>query len=533
MKFEKTSKIYAMKIINKDKLEDEDQIAYICSEKTILTAIDFPFIVPLRFAFQTSEKLFLVMDYINGGELFTHIRQQGCILENQAKIYIAEIILALEYLHNNHIIHRDLKPENVLLDSDGHIVITDFGLATMSTGKTNAKTICGTTEYMAPEMIKGEGYNESVDIWSLGALSFELFTGKAPFIAKNKNKLYDMILNKKPKLPPYLSPECNSFLKGLLEKNVNKRLGNNKLKNGISELKNHLFFKDIDWEALYHKQITPPIQFNISEEDDTNFDKIYTESPLPVFDNNNNVLIHPVKDEDFAGFSYIHPGIINLIKLPTTVEEEEGGEKEREEEVIEQVVLKEEENEEERENNKEVEKCESEIEMKENVKKNTTVIKCCRKCRHGSVCDETLNNLQNDIDIRRRKMSETKVLISHSYIVNRFLYNKKNKLAITNEKNDDDKKEIEKGRLFKIDFNEKSNNSERRGERRERGLSFEDIQLSRRLVKGNIDEIHSELCTEEDEECSPLVNTPSPYDYEYSPSIDLSPLPTIPSDSRF
>lgn len=482
-----------MKIINKSKLEDEDQIAYICSEKTILTAIDFPFIVPLRFAFQTKDKLFLIMDYINGGELFTHIRQQGCILESQAKIYIAEIILALEYLHNNHIIHRDLKPENILLDSDGHIVITDFGLATMSTGKTNAKTICGTTEYMAPEMIKGDGYNESVDIWSLGALSFELLTGKAPFIAKNKNKLYDMILNKKPKLPPYLSSECNSFLKGLLEKNVNKRLGNNKLKNGISDLKNNIFFKDINWDALYHKQIIPPIQFNnISEEDHSNFDKIYTEAPIPVLkDGENDILIHPKNGEDFAGFSYIHPGIINILKFPVLSSSEK--EKEKEEEI--------------------------EKEIKEEKVEKIKILKCNKKCRHGSVCDDTLTILQNDIDNRRKKMSETKVLISHSYIYNHFLYNNKKC-----------KKIEEKGRLFEDEEIGKDGEEEKGSRRRrERGLSFEDIQLSRRLVKGNIDEIHSEINKEEEE--SPLVNTPSPYDY--SPSIDLSPLPTIPSDSRF
>ena len=159
-------------------------------------------------------QLYLVMEYLCGGELFHHLRNEGLFMEDTACFYTAEIVCALEYLHSCKIIHRDLKPENVLLDAKGHVRLTDFGLATVESGDCQAKTICGTDLYMAPEMLGGNGYGRAVDWWSLGTLLFEMLTGDPPFFARDTKQLYKKIMREKPKYPRWLSSPCHSLLKG-------------------------------------------------------------------------------------------------------------------------------------------------------------------------------------------------------------------------------------------------------------------------------------------------------------------------------
>lgn len=256
------SEFYAMKVISKKILKKKNNVQYMKSERDILTKLDHPFIVPLRFAFQSETKLFLVMDFLSGGELFFHLKRRGLLMENDARFYFSEMILAIEFLHNNGIIHRDLKPENVLLKGNGHVCLTDFGLAKEIGDSDKVRTLCGTSEYMAPEMIARNGYSKSVDWWSLGALFYEMLTSNPPFTAKSQKELDRKILSEKFTIPSYLTAGASSLLKGLLEKDSNKRLGSSKSTmfniGGVAALKQHMFFDNIDWIAIEYLEVEPP-----------------------------------------------------------------------------------------------------------------------------------------------------------------------------------------------------------------------------------------------------------------------------------
>ena len=220
-----TNTLLAMKVISKKLLKKKNNVQYMKSERDILSKMSHPFIVSLFSAFQSEKKLFLVMDFLAGGELFFHLKRRGLILEAEIRFYLAEITLALEFLHDMGIIHRDLKPENILLRANGHIALTDFGLAKEANNHEQVRTFCGTSEYMAPEMLSRNGYGRGVDWWALGALCFEMLTGKAPFTAKSEKELFKKIMFEKISCPPFLTGSAISLLRGLLEKDVNKRLG--------------------------------------------------------------------------------------------------------------------------------------------------------------------------------------------------------------------------------------------------------------------------------------------------------------------
>ncbi|KAJ1442339.1 kinase-like domain-containing protein [Ochromonadaceae sp. CCMP2298] len=256
-------KVYAMKVISKKLLKKKNNTQYMKSERDILTKVEHPFIVALYFAFQSETKLFLVLEFLGGGELFFHLRKQGIILEKEVKIYLAELVLAVDFLHQNGVIHRDLKPENVLLRTDGHLSITDFGLAKEIGDGTTARTLCGTSEYMAPEMLTRNGYGRAVDWWSLGALAYEMLVGRPPFQGKSQKELDRKILSERAVVPSYLAPATHALLKGMLEKDMNKRLGSAKSTmfsiGGVTALKSHPFFEFLDWHALERLEVSPPL----------------------------------------------------------------------------------------------------------------------------------------------------------------------------------------------------------------------------------------------------------------------------------
>ena len=266
------NRLYAMKVLSKKLLKKTNNIAYMKSERDILTKIDHPFIVQLWYAFQSESKLFLVMDFLNGGELFFHLKRRGLIMEQEARFYLAEMILAIEFLHSNGVIHRDLKPENVLLNGDGHVVLTDFGLAKEIGSSEKVRTLCGTSEYMAPEMLARNGYGKSVDWWSLGALFFEMLAGRPPFSAKNQSNkdLEKKIMTEKYVAPSFLTANAHSLLKGMLEKDSNKRLGSSKSTmfsiGGVSALKSHVFFEGLNWIALGRLELEPPIDISVNQD---------------------------------------------------------------------------------------------------------------------------------------------------------------------------------------------------------------------------------------------------------------------------
>lgn len=269
-----TQRIYAMKVLQKKVIVQKKEVAHTVGERNILvrTAMsDSPFIVGLKFSFQTPSELYLVTDYMSGGELFWHLQKEGRFDERRAKFYIAELILAIQHLHNNDIVYRDLKPENILLDANGHIALCDFGLSKANLTKNDTtNTFCGTTEYLAPEVLLDEsGYTKMVDFWSLGVLVFEMCCGWSPFYAEDTQQMYKNIAFGKVRFPrDTLSQEGRNFVKGLLNRNPKHRLG---ATDDAEELKRHVFFADIDWEILAKKLITPPFKPKLKSETDVSY----------------------------------------------------------------------------------------------------------------------------------------------------------------------------------------------------------------------------------------------------------------------
>ncbi|KAI5181905.1 serum/glucocorticoid-regulated kinase 2 [Nematocida sp. AWRm80] len=248
VKHKTTARLYACKIIRKTK--SQETLDKMINERNILTQVHSPFLIHLLAAFQTEDKVYLILPYIEGGELFNLLEEKKTFSEEEARFYLSELLLAVEYLHSNKIIYRDIKPENILLDRDGHIVLCDFG---MSIQNTMASSYCGTPEYIAPEIIKNESYNESVDYYTLGVLLFEMVTGQPPFTMQEGDDLDDLenkILFTQPEFPSKLSPAIVSLLKDLLQKTPSKRPN-------IQSIKNHPFFNGIEWERVERKEYYP------------------------------------------------------------------------------------------------------------------------------------------------------------------------------------------------------------------------------------------------------------------------------------
>ncbi|KAJ5078432.1 non-specific serine/threonine protein kinase [Anaeramoeba ignava] len=273
---------YAMKALQKGKLAETQQIEQTMSERNVLMRTTHPFLVSLHYSFQTEERLYMILDYVDGGELFFHLKKLGTFSEDVVRIYAAEITLALEHLHKMDIVYRDLKPENILIGSDGHLRITDFGLVKMNIskrkdGKTN--TFCGTPEYLAPEVLKDEGYGKPVDWWSLGILIYEMLVGLPPFYSENLNLMYQKILTATLKFPPGLSSSARNLISGLLIRDPVKRYGSGKEDSEM--IKKHQFFEKIDWEKLFSKQTSAPFKPKVKNVYDTsNFDREFTQENI-------------------------------------------------------------------------------------------------------------------------------------------------------------------------------------------------------------------------------------------------------------
>ena len=261
--------LYAIKTMDKEFVLGENKAEQIMIEKEILSKIKHPFIVSMHWAFQSKTRLHLALELCPGGELFYHLHNLGRFTEDQAKFYFAEVVLALEYLHGLNIIYRDLKPENVLLDIDGHIRITDFGLSKMNIGlRDKSYSICGSPEYMAPEMLLNGEHGATVDFYTLGALLFEMLTGLPPHYDRNRSKMNWKILNEELEVPSYISKSAQEILLGLLDKNPERRLG----ANGVQEIKSHAFCSKINWNSFLNKQVKPPLRPHIRS---SNFDPEY------------------------------------------------------------------------------------------------------------------------------------------------------------------------------------------------------------------------------------------------------------------
>lgn len=298
--------IYAMKVLKKATLKVRDRVRT-KMERDILADVAHPFIVKLHYAFQTAGKLYLVLEFLRGGDLFTRLSKEVMFTEEDVKIYLAELAMALDHLHGLGIVYRDLKPENILLDVDGHIKLTDFGLSKESIFDVDKKTysFCGTVEYMAPEVVNRRGHGTASDWWSFGVLMYEMLTGHLPFQGANRKDTMTMILKAKLGMPQFLSHDAQLLLRALFKRNPQNRLG---YKTGLKEMKDQPFFKNIDFEKLYHKNISPPFKPAVSRMDDTYyFDKEFTsreprDSPAVPPSAGANQL--------FRGFSYIDPSVL-------------------------------------------------------------------------------------------------------------------------------------------------------------------------------------------------------------------------------
>jgi serine/threonine protein kinase len=300
-----TGRIYAMKTIRKESVIQREEVVHTKTEKNVLAKYsNHPFIVGLKWSFQSPEKLYLVMDFMNGGELFTHLSNEKRFNEDRVRFYTAELLCAIGHLHENGVVYRDLKPENVLLDHLGHLRLTDFGLCKEGLGfMDTTATLCGTGAYLAPEILTSENYSKCVDWWSLGIIVWEMMCGLPPFYSTNEREMYDMILNKKLVFPlseDEASNEGVDFIFRLLERDPSQRLGCN----GVEEVKAHPWFNGIDWDKVISKSYEPPFQPNVRGIEDTNqFDPNFTNetpSDTPLDQSN-------LTDNDqaqFAGFSF-------------------------------------------------------------------------------------------------------------------------------------------------------------------------------------------------------------------------------------
>eukprot|EP00002_Diphylleia_rotans_P023632 TRINITY_DN4649_c0_g1_i8.p1 TRINITY_DN4649_c0_g1~~TRINITY_DN4649_c0_g1_i8.p1 ORF type:complete len:670 (+),score=121.29 TRINITY_DN4649_c0_g1_i8:59-2068(+) len=293
--------LYAMKVMRKDVILSREKVTCVKMEKTVLKEVKSPFLLDLKYSFQTNTKLYLVLEYMNGGELFFHLKVRDHFSEADSRFYLAEIVLGIEALHENYIIYRDLKPENVMIDHHGHIKLTDFGLCKKLERGEKTKTFCGTPEYFAPEILLGHDYDYAVDWWAVGILAYELMTGKAPFYHRNKSRMYNNIIQGELDLPSTLSDEAVSLLQGLLDKDPITRLGSGPSRS--QEVKTHPFFKGISWKDANCRRLVPPIvPCTESPLDVSYFDPQLTcQTPRDTFVETTLSNSH---QQLFAGFSY-------------------------------------------------------------------------------------------------------------------------------------------------------------------------------------------------------------------------------------
>ncbi|KAF2465758.1 Pkinase-domain-containing protein [Lindgomyces ingoldianus] len=265
-------RFYAVKVLKKAQVVKMKQVEHTNDERRMLQQVKHPFLITLWGTFQDSKNLYMVMDFVEGGELFSLLRKSQRFPNPVAKFYAAEVTLALDYLHQQNIIYRDLKPENLLLDRHGHLKITDFGFAKEVPDIT--WTLCGTPDYLAPEVVASKGYNKSVDWWSLGILIFEMLCGFTPFWdGGSPMKIYENILKGRVKYPSYIHPDAQDLLQKLITPDLTKRLGN--LHAGSKDVMNHPWFAEVTWERLQKKDIdapyVPPVRAGVG--DASQFDK--------------------------------------------------------------------------------------------------------------------------------------------------------------------------------------------------------------------------------------------------------------------
>lgn len=303
-----TEEVYAVKVLKKDVIIQDDDVDCTMTEKRILAlAAKHPFLTALHSCFQTSDRLFFVMEYVNGGDLMFQIQRARKFDEPRARFYAAEVTLALQFLHKHGVVYRDLKLDNILLDAEGHCKLADFGMCKedILEGATTT-TFCGTPDYIAPEILQELEYGASVDWWALGVLMYEMMAGQPPFEADNEDDLFESILHDDVLYPVWLSRDAVSILKGFMTKNPSKRLGCVVAHGTEQAIRAHPFFREMDWNALEQRKVRPPFKPKIkSKKDALNFDAEFTKEE-PVLTPVNSEVLRSINQEEFKGFSFVN-----------------------------------------------------------------------------------------------------------------------------------------------------------------------------------------------------------------------------------
>jgi len=306
----RTKKVYAMKMLEKDYIRKNDQIMNIFTERGILAKLNHPFIVSLQYAFQTKTKLYFVMDYCSGGDFFGFLKIKRKFSESETRFYAAEIAMALDCLHRNNIVYRDLKPENMLLDKTGHIKMTDFGLSKNLSNANLMKTFCGSTTYLAPEVIvhktREKGYTKAVDWWSFGVMFYEMLTGLPAFYDRNTQLNYVKIMYANIPMHKSFSRHCRSLIFDLLEKDPSYRI------ESFSEVAAHPFFKDLDWDALLKLEIKVPLKPTWEVEEEGPLQEVLHEVFEDIkMDDSEGGNRKGAMESDFNNFSFYRGGPLN------------------------------------------------------------------------------------------------------------------------------------------------------------------------------------------------------------------------------